>query len=172
MLHYGASSPKRHVMFANTPHVNKLPMGRLLGWKKEMNLSTKPCKSYMKDGRRRFHGTKFLKKTERLGCLWVGGSTFLVYKMFVSPFCCTLSFDVFTCVGEAHGKPMQIDKFSNHGAWVRTFVGTNMAVCSLPNCFVECFRPSSLVKSFHPLNSFPGMPWALTKKHVVQTVKD
>ena len=67
MRHYGSESPKRHVMFANTPWISRLSLGRLFGWKAEINKGTKPCRSYIsKDGKRRFHGTRFLKRTELL----------------------------------------------------------------------------------------------------------
>lgn len=79
MIHYGGSSPKRHIMFSNSPAVSKLCKGRLQGWKAHMNKESKPCRSYKgKDGRRRFHGTKNLKSTEKLiswkeiGILWFG----------------------------------------------------------------------------------------------------
>jgi hypothetical protein len=67
MYHYGASSPKRHVIFSNTPHVAKLSLGRLLGWNAAMNKGKKPCRTYQgKDGKKRFHGTRHLKRTEKL----------------------------------------------------------------------------------------------------------
>ena len=53
--------------FRTPPAVSKLCQGRLQGWKAHMNKGSKPCKSYKgKDGRRRFHGTKNLKATEKL----------------------------------------------------------------------------------------------------------
>lgn len=68
MLHYGASSPKRRIMFSNSPHILKLWKSRLVGWKKENNVATKPCKTYIDgSGKKRFVGTKFLKSTETLG---------------------------------------------------------------------------------------------------------
>lgn len=71
MYHYGSSSPKRHIMFSNAPHICKLNLGRLLGWRSANNKDSKPCRSYIgKDGKRRFHGTKHLKKTENLGS-WI-----------------------------------------------------------------------------------------------------
>ena len=71
MYHYGASSPKRHVIFSNSPHVSKLSMGRLLGWKAASNQGRKPCRSYIgKDGKRRFNGTRHLKGTENLISIW------------------------------------------------------------------------------------------------------
>lgn len=67
MYHYGSTSPKRHVIFSNSSHVSKLSMGRLLGWKAASNHGRKPCRSYKgKDGKRRFHGTRHLKRTEKL----------------------------------------------------------------------------------------------------------
>ena len=58
---------KRHVIFSNSPHVSKLSMGPLLGWKAILNQGRKPCRSYKgKDGKRRFHGTRHLKRTEKL----------------------------------------------------------------------------------------------------------
>ncbi len=72
MLHYGSSSPKRHVMFSNSSHITKLWRGKLLGWKKNNNSDTKPCKTYLDgSGRKRFCGTKFLKSTEKLGVSYV-----------------------------------------------------------------------------------------------------
>lgn len=43
-------------------------MGRLVGWKSKMNAGKKPTRTYRaKDGRQRFHGTRHLKSTEKLG---------------------------------------------------------------------------------------------------------
>ena len=68
MLHYGASSPKRHVMFSNSPHISKLWVSRLVGWKKSNNAGAKPCRTYHdRSGKKRFVGTRFLKGTETLG---------------------------------------------------------------------------------------------------------
>ena len=81
---YGAGSPKRHVMFANSPHVVELSLGKLRGWKKEANTAQEPCRTYTdKNGKKRFCGTKFLKQTERPGCTkcaWVQGA-----RVFLRP---------------------------------------------------------------------------------------
>lgn len=71
MRHYGGESPKRHVMFSNSPWVVELSLGRLVGWKKENNEGKKPCRTYVDSkGVRRFVGTKHLKGTEPLGCMF------------------------------------------------------------------------------------------------------
>ena len=68
MLHYGSGSPKRHVMFSNSPHVARLWVSKLTGWTKDQNRDRKPCRTYVdKSGKKRFVGTKFLKGTETLG---------------------------------------------------------------------------------------------------------
>lgn len=94
MLHYGASSPKRHVMFSNSPHINKLWVSRLLGWKKSNNVETKPCRTYHdRSGKKRFVGTRFLKGTETLGspCVMFG------------PSCSELSNSIWIEIGTAPG---------------------------------------------------------------------
>ena len=71
MLHYGSSSPKRHVIFSNSPHISKLSLGSLRGWKSENNKGKKPCRSYIgKDGKRKFHGPRHLKRTEKPALRW------------------------------------------------------------------------------------------------------
>ena len=67
MYHYWASSPKRHVIYSNSRHVAKLNLGPLQGWRAAMNKGKKPCRTYQgKDGKKRFHGTRYLKRTEKL----------------------------------------------------------------------------------------------------------
>ena len=54
-------------MFSSCKHVDKLSLGKLHGWKKEMNRDTKPCETYYdKSGKKCFKGTRFLKATETL----------------------------------------------------------------------------------------------------------
>ena len=54
-------------MFSNSRVVHELDAGQMIGWKKEYNAETKPCRSYVDShGVRRFHGTEHLKATEHL----------------------------------------------------------------------------------------------------------
>ena len=72
MLHYGGPTPKRHVAWANSPHIRFLDMGRLIGWakrKREMQQRGIAPKELVqkyvdKNGKRRYKGSKSLKSSE------------------------------------------------------------------------------------------------------------
>ena len=62
MLHYGAKTPKRHFAWSNSDIVCRLNRGRLRGWKKAHSNQT--VKHYIKNSKKKYVGTKNLKKTE------------------------------------------------------------------------------------------------------------
>ena len=66
MAHYGGKTPKRHYGYANSPSIQSLDKGRLVGWKKrDKALKVETAVQYKdRSGRLRYKGTKQLKKTE------------------------------------------------------------------------------------------------------------
>ena len=67
MGHYNARTPKRHVLFANSPAIGLLDLGKLTK-RARRTTAPKTCVSYVDGrGRRRYKGTKHLKGTESLG---------------------------------------------------------------------------------------------------------
>ena len=75
MGHYTARTPKRHVLFANSPAIGLFDLG-CLSKKARKPDAPKTCVSYVDSrGRRRYKGTKHLKSTEspgaRFGMLFV-----------------------------------------------------------------------------------------------------
>ena len=62
---FQSSSPKRHVAYSSSPWVERFNLGRLTGWSPKMN-KEKNTASYVDPitGKRKWHGTKNLKKTE------------------------------------------------------------------------------------------------------------
>jgi len=66
MHHYGHFSPKPHMCLSNSRWVVKFSMGPLRGWKASMN-SKKTTHVYKNAaGQKKWHGSKFLKKTQLL----------------------------------------------------------------------------------------------------------
>ena len=69
MASYGGLTPKRHIAYSNSPAVQVLDLGTLLKAVRD-RLSKHTCqssKTYVsKNGRKRFAGTKFLKRTQML----------------------------------------------------------------------------------------------------------
>lgn len=68
MAHYEAMSPKRHYMWANSREILKVDKGKLSGWRNDQRRpKRRTCVQYESaDGKKRFHGTSELKKTEFL----------------------------------------------------------------------------------------------------------
>ena len=67
MRHWGHPNPKHSIMWGTTPLIRVLHLGQLIGSQRR---STYKCaKAYVdKQGRRRFQGTKDLKRSGLLGC--------------------------------------------------------------------------------------------------------
>ena len=71
-------------MFSNSPHISKLSLGSLRGWKSENNQGKKPCRSYIgKDGKRKFNGTRHLKKNGET-CLMVEVGVMGIYGILLA----------------------------------------------------------------------------------------
>ena len=73
MAHYGGKTPKRHYMFANSPHISKINLGRLKGWRVKKNILKEKGQAidlvdqYVdKSGKRRYKGNKQLRGSELL----------------------------------------------------------------------------------------------------------
>ncbi|CAL1130806.1 unnamed protein product [Cladocopium goreaui] len=72
MLHYGGPTPKRHVAWANSRHIGRLNLGRLIGWaKRKRELASRGQappqlvqKYFDKSGKRRYKGTSKLRSSE------------------------------------------------------------------------------------------------------------
>ena len=66
MKRYGAKTPKRTVAYSNVIVVGSFQTGKLRRTrKKSSELKEKPCENYKDStGRKRFHGTKFLRQTQ------------------------------------------------------------------------------------------------------------
>lgn len=64
MWHYGAKTPKRHYALSNSKGIASLNRGTLTGWSAAMDPENKTTRRYVDTaGRKRFVGTKHLKKT-------------------------------------------------------------------------------------------------------------
>jgi hypothetical protein len=64
---YGSSSPKRHIAWSSSTWIVKLDLGKLKGWKPEMNPDKKTTNVYRDaSGKKRFYGSKHLKPTQCL----------------------------------------------------------------------------------------------------------
>ena len=67
MGNYSGETPKRHDLYSNSPGIAAFDVGKLRQ-RASMRRAPKTCVQYVdRQGRRRFKGTKHLKKTETLG---------------------------------------------------------------------------------------------------------
>ena len=71
MALYGGKTPKRHYMYSNSSHVNKIDLGKLRGWKvkkkilKDKGESVDLVDKYVdKAGKRRYKGNRSLRASE------------------------------------------------------------------------------------------------------------
>lgn len=65
MFNYGGKTPKRHYALSNSEGVGKLYNGKLSRWDKSKNKHSQTTRYYTdSNGKKRFTGTKNLKKTE------------------------------------------------------------------------------------------------------------
>lgn len=73
MLFFKSKSPKRSSLWSNSKHVAKFWMGKLTKRIREQhkkeNPNFKTTVQYVKDGRKRYHGSKQLRSTQKLGVL-------------------------------------------------------------------------------------------------------
>ena len=89
MLHYTSPSPKPLFAYSNSAAVAQLNMGKLVNWKKQKASAVKggyhiqTCETYYDaSGRKRFKGTKQLRRTEFL--IWiVFRKMFLLFDFFL-----------------------------------------------------------------------------------------
>ena len=67
---YGSKWPKRHCLYSNSSAIRCFDLGRLVR-RATMNPAPKTCRRYVnKDGKTRYTGTKYLKKTEKPEAIW------------------------------------------------------------------------------------------------------
>lgn len=88
MAHYGGKTPKRHYGYANSPSIQSLDKGRLVGWKKrDKSLKVETAVQYRdRSGRLRYKGTKHLKKTEPPDFKLVLVVPYYTILIFIFPF--------------------------------------------------------------------------------------
>ena len=103
MAHYGGKTPKRHYGYANSPSIQSLDKGRLVGWKKrDKSLKVETAVQYRDgSGRLRYKGTKHLKKTEPPDFNLLG----LGCAIYMQMIWCVFSLSVF----KLHTHPVPID---------------------------------------------------------------
>ena len=84
---YKSPSPKRHVANANTAWVEKFNLGRLIGWKPSMNPDhqTTVCWVDPVTGKKKWHGSRHLKKTQCNPHLVFVSMAFAYYTCSVLP---------------------------------------------------------------------------------------
>lgn len=74
MIHYGGATPKRHVAWSNVKEVGRLHTGKYSAKRAGAVSASKTYRNYLgKDGKRKYVGTKDLKKTQKLGDLVCSG---------------------------------------------------------------------------------------------------
>ena len=89
MASYGGLTPKRHIAWSNAATVEVLDLGTLLKEHRQKlsrhgQQSTRTYKS--RSGKKRFHGTRFLKQTQILGLLNSSKFILVDYLIISLPF--------------------------------------------------------------------------------------